>query len=724
MRSFTTPSAALVALSALAAAAASAAQGASVTAEFTGTGTISVLNGTNGYSSTPAEAVGCLDAAGQLTADTTACAEFTAVGASAGVAKGLATASGNCTFYDDAAPKNTDSSLGNVGEALRCLDHVLATDDTFYTISGFDYPYLCYRDTDCYVDAAFAPNSSSGAADVWQFFWSGEQLTVPTGHLKGILLWAQAGRLDDDDDDSGMAAAVASARMSCRRPSTRRRVPCARARGVSAAAILLISGAGWSMHALALSTAPPTHWTAGNPVAGSAVTFNVGYLGGVDQGGVDDNGAVSMSNVSVSFDGCAQYVHAFLGLDQVDLYVWRNDTDNPGCFVKKYTNNDAYTIIWGGDLNWVSNGRTFDDNNYGNAVGSETLTGCAALCAADAACYAAVYGSTTGTCQMKTFSAAADRYLMLPWWLMGAANISSSTTTTAAGSSSPSSSTTSLAGSSGSGSGSTNNSTVAAATSGAISIGAVAGKVSRTCFQLITTSYHTIAGIASGIVVVVIVSVAVILVIVLRRRNGDGGGSFGGLFGGRNRDVAGKSFSASSGRLPGEEAHGLVPHPALAQAAEAGSGGVGGSFMVLSATTTYGAKSNAYAAPGDMYYPAPRPGSTGGIAVGGAGGWGNGASKVMFSERPLPTVPAVPAATVTSMRAPTVGGSASGPRASMFVEDSASLMAPPPGYSEAWDGGGGGGGGSGSFATTGVARASGSTAGVLGRGDRKVGELF
>ncbi|KAJ1540122.1 hypothetical protein HK405_011949, partial [Cladochytrium tenue] len=55
---------------------------------------------------------------------------------------------------------------------------------------GFSYPFLCYRDTDCYVDAAYVPaDATSTPADVWQYFWGGEQINVPAGHLRGILLW-------------------------------------------------------------------------------------------------------------------------------------------------------------------------------------------------------------------------------------------------------------------------------------------------------------------------------------------------------------------------------------------------------------------------------------------------------------------------------------------------------------------------------------------------------
>ncbi|KAJ1557672.1 hypothetical protein HK405_015433, partial [Cladochytrium tenue] len=122
--------------SAAAGAAVAAANLASVTSLFVGSGTIQVLNSTSYATAGPADAIGCLTQLGQLTADLASCAVFDAVGAdpNSGVAAGIASADGNCTFWDATAPKNVDSYYGAVGYALRCEDHQLAVADSFYTI--------------------------------------------------------------------------------------------------------------------------------------------------------------------------------------------------------------------------------------------------------------------------------------------------------------------------------------------------------------------------------------------------------------------------------------------------------------------------------------------------------------------------------------------------------------------------------------------------------------
>ncbi|KAJ1540121.1 hypothetical protein HK405_011948, partial [Cladochytrium tenue] len=117
-------------------AAVAAADPTSVTSLFVGSGTIQVLNSTSYVTAGPADAVGCLTQLGQLTADLASCAVFDAVGAdpNSGVAAGIASADGNCTFWDATAPKNVDSYYGAIGNALRCEDHQLTVADSFYTI--------------------------------------------------------------------------------------------------------------------------------------------------------------------------------------------------------------------------------------------------------------------------------------------------------------------------------------------------------------------------------------------------------------------------------------------------------------------------------------------------------------------------------------------------------------------------------------------------------------
>lgn len=98
---------------------------------LSGSGTISVLVGSNGTTdpttTTPSDSVGCINAVGQVTLGD--CATFTVQGYH------IFSAAGFCSFQNTSQPANTDDYYGKSVYAFHCWNHSsVATDTQFYTI--------------------------------------------------------------------------------------------------------------------------------------------------------------------------------------------------------------------------------------------------------------------------------------------------------------------------------------------------------------------------------------------------------------------------------------------------------------------------------------------------------------------------------------------------------------------------------------------------------------
>lgn len=106
----------------------------------TGTGLISVLanpvGDINFISATPAQTIGCLNAAGKVVLDD--CAEFTILYKAATNAYAAATDSGECSFY------NEDAALHPNGDvfALNCSAAVTPRSVQFYTVVSTGWEWL------------------------------------------------------------------------------------------------------------------------------------------------------------------------------------------------------------------------------------------------------------------------------------------------------------------------------------------------------------------------------------------------------------------------------------------------------------------------------------------------------------------------------------------------------------------------------------------------------
>ncbi|KAI5861169.1 hypothetical protein GGS23DRAFT_156753 [Durotheca rogersii] len=151
---------------------------------FEGQGHIAVLNSTDFASATAADTIGCLNAAGGLTAAPDGCAVFRKA------TTAIVSADGNCTFRDSSQPTNSDSQYGSRSYAWHCTpDYAATVYDSFYTVKGFAHPFLCHGDIRCYYDIKDLPSSSAEANPVWEFLWGGSQPSVPEGHVKVLWLW-------------------------------------------------------------------------------------------------------------------------------------------------------------------------------------------------------------------------------------------------------------------------------------------------------------------------------------------------------------------------------------------------------------------------------------------------------------------------------------------------------------------------------------------------------
>jgi hypothetical protein len=107
-------------------------------ADFTGTGQILVLNSSDWSIASPAQTVGCLDNTGRISVVGSACGTFTRLPV---YPYTLSSKSGNCTFNDVNAPKNTDSVYGGNGYAWSCMEGVADIYDELYTVVRIRIPF-------------------------------------------------------------------------------------------------------------------------------------------------------------------------------------------------------------------------------------------------------------------------------------------------------------------------------------------------------------------------------------------------------------------------------------------------------------------------------------------------------------------------------------------------------------------------------------------------------
>ncbi|OAG01760.1 uncharacterized protein CC84DRAFT_1153848 [Paraphaeosphaeria sporulosa] len=160
------------------------------TANFTGTGTISVWNSSDWTTATPASSLGCLSPKGKFIAPSSdaACGVFTRLD---NYPYTLSTKEGNCTFSDETQERNTESIYGGTDHAWNCLEPYEANIyDDLYTIDGFPYVFLCSGDVDCYFDARLVPApGSSDATSIWPFRWGSQQWGITPGHTMIQLVW-------------------------------------------------------------------------------------------------------------------------------------------------------------------------------------------------------------------------------------------------------------------------------------------------------------------------------------------------------------------------------------------------------------------------------------------------------------------------------------------------------------------------------------------------------
>ncbi|KAK4154787.1 hypothetical protein C8A00DRAFT_42471 [Chaetomidium leptoderma] len=160
-----------------------------VTKDFLGRGQIHLLNSSNFNTACPDDRIGCLNGHGMLTLND--CAVFNRNDAIPSFPTNLGTAAGNCSFRDQDMPRNTDSYYGADSFAWSCGGkNIDGLDEYYYTVTGFNYPFICSGDIRCYYDiVGKAPTHHSPPMPVWQFFWGGSQMDIEAGHWRVILLW-------------------------------------------------------------------------------------------------------------------------------------------------------------------------------------------------------------------------------------------------------------------------------------------------------------------------------------------------------------------------------------------------------------------------------------------------------------------------------------------------------------------------------------------------------
>ncbi|KAI6084619.1 hypothetical protein F4821DRAFT_167027 [Hypoxylon rubiginosum] len=155
-----------------------------VAQDFSGSGQIYVINNTDWKTATPDQSIGCLDARGSFSEDN--CATFTKLGVYPNT---LSTSVGNCSFTDSTQPANTDNAYGSHSYAWHCRPSFSATvTDSFYTIKGLPYPFLCHGDSNCFFDVKNLPTRNV-TMPAWEYIWGSKQTSIPAGHTQVMFYW-------------------------------------------------------------------------------------------------------------------------------------------------------------------------------------------------------------------------------------------------------------------------------------------------------------------------------------------------------------------------------------------------------------------------------------------------------------------------------------------------------------------------------------------------------
>ncbi|KAL7623118.1 hypothetical protein AAE478_006797 [Parahypoxylon ruwenzoriense] len=157
---------------------------AAVAQDFSGSGQIYLVNGSSFTTATPDLTIGCLDATGAFSEFD--CATFTKLDTYPNT---LSSSVGNCSFTDATQPTNADSPYGGRSYAWHCRpDYAASVSDSLYTVKGFNYPFLCHGDINCYYDVKNLPTDSVNTP-VWEYLWGAQQASIPTGHTQVLWLW-------------------------------------------------------------------------------------------------------------------------------------------------------------------------------------------------------------------------------------------------------------------------------------------------------------------------------------------------------------------------------------------------------------------------------------------------------------------------------------------------------------------------------------------------------
>ncbi|KAK3385890.1 hypothetical protein B0H63DRAFT_188924 [Podospora didyma] len=162
--------------------------------DFSGQGQIHVLNSSSLAYATPLDRIGCLDEHGVVTVRD--CATFTTMDK---YPHTISSRVGACTFRDTNAPTNSDSVYGKDSHAWTCqpYNEPSGTQEIYYTVNGFKYPFLCNGNLNCYYDIKTAPSLDDDKSvaprqtkvPVWQFYWGSDQMGITPGHLQVLWLW-------------------------------------------------------------------------------------------------------------------------------------------------------------------------------------------------------------------------------------------------------------------------------------------------------------------------------------------------------------------------------------------------------------------------------------------------------------------------------------------------------------------------------------------------------
>ncbi|KAK3995155.1 hypothetical protein QBC44DRAFT_284321 [Cladorrhinum sp. PSN332] len=159
-----------------------------VTKDFVGLGQIHVLNSDSFFNASPEDRIGCLNEQGLLTLDD--CAVFTRKDISPHT---LSSSRGDCSFRNTNMPNNKDSWYGGNTHAWSCGRGLNiggnGSEEFYYTVNGFRYPFVCNGNINCYYDIPRAPTLEQTVQPVWQYYWGGAQPGITPGHMQVLWLW-------------------------------------------------------------------------------------------------------------------------------------------------------------------------------------------------------------------------------------------------------------------------------------------------------------------------------------------------------------------------------------------------------------------------------------------------------------------------------------------------------------------------------------------------------